>query len=334
MNKTEAVEKTIETCRSRNMAFSTERTYAHWVGKFAEWKRQNPSEGLQEWLSGMAPSVAPKTQAQALNAVVFFYKRVLEKEVGKLDFKPACRNRKIPDFLTERECHLLFGQMNGVAQLQAQLMFGAGLRKTEMLSIRVKDLDFESFTITVRNGKGGKDRVVPLPRSLSADLKEQCEKARYWWDMDQKQGNPPPYLPNSLLKKLGSQTAEFGWFWIFPANNLSVCPRSGVRRRHHITDRCVSRALKVAASRAGIMKRVHPHVLRHSFATSLLRNGMDIRSLASLMGHKSTETTEIYLHCLPDIGVRAVSPLDISPSNVVSAAFREDDREFRNIVGI
>ena len=207
--------------------------------------------------------------------------------------------------------------MKGTPQLQAQLMFGTGLRVSEMLALRVKDLDFGNRTITVRDGKGGKDRVTPMPRRLEAHLKEQVEKARHWWTVDRTAGNPPPFLPNSLQKKLGGQVSELPWFWVFPASNLSKDPRSGIVRRHHLTDRGVAKAIKVAASRARLQKRVHPHMLRHSFATECVRNGVDIKTLSVLLGHKTTATTEIYLHCLPAVAAQVASPLDMEPSNVV-----------------
>lgn len=292
------------------MALTTERTYQYWVGQYCDWKRLHPQLGLEDWLTDLAPDVAESTQCQALNALVFFHRRVLGREVGQLDYKPARKPRRVPVVLMHEECHRLFGQMSGVTQLQAQLMYGTGLRVSEMLAIRIKDIDFATKTITVRGGKGDKDRAVPLPQALRSGLEEQSEKARHWWQVDRKAGNPAPYLPDSLARKLGDQTMSFPWFWVFPATGLSRDPRSGIVRRHHLTDRGVAKAIRRAAIRARISKRVSPHVMRHSFATAMLLSGIDIKSLSVLMGHASTRTTEIYLHCIPHIAFRAVSPLD------------------------
>lgn len=323
MTKKQAIEAFRHELRKRGKAYSTEKTYLYWLGQYSEWLKSNAGAGPVEWLSYLAdpqtPGVNPiavSTQKQALNAVAKFHQWVLKRPRENWNFKPARNHRKIPDFLTHSECHALFGQMRGVPQLQAQLMFGTGLRVSEALALRVKDLDFQNFTVTVRDGKGSKDRVLPMPRCLADQLQEQVEKAHYFWKLDRDENNPAPYLPASLEKKLGKQVKGFSWFWIFPASKLSTDPRSGIVRRHHLSDRGVAKAIKVAAKRAGITKRVHPHILRHSFATESLRGGLDIKSLATLMGHKSTATTEIYLHCLPDIAFRAVSPLDAAPSNV------------------
>jgi integron integrase len=313
MNKKQAIEATIRKCRERSLALETERTYQYWVGQFCDWKRLHPTGGLEDWLSDLAPRVAVATQCQALNALVFFWRHVLRREVGELNYKPARKPRRIPTVLMPEECQALFAQMSGVAQLQAQLMFGSGLRVSEMLGLRVKDLDFATGTIIVRGGKGDKDRSVPMPRALRPALEEQIEKTEHWWRVDREAGNPAPYLPPSLARKLGSQTTAFPWFWVFPAQGLSRDPRSGVERRHHLTDRGVAKAISLAARRARLAKRVSPHVLRHSFATAMLLAGMDLKSLSVLMGHSSTRTTEIYLHCIPHVSMRAVSPLDQGP---------------------
>jgi site-specific recombinase XerD len=258
-----------------------------------------------------------------------FHRWVLKRDREEWNFKPARPSRKVPDFLTLPELHLLFGQMSGVPQLQAQIMAGTGLRVSECLSLRIKDLDFRSGGITVRNGKGGKDRTVGMPKCLVSQLQEQIEKAEHFWKVDRKTSNPAPYLPESLEKKLGKQTTEFPWFWLFPASKLSKDPRSGIIRRHHLTDRGVAKAIKIAAAKAGIQKRVTPHVMRHSFATESLRNGLDIKSLATLLGHKSTATTEIYLHALPDLAFRAVSPLDAQPQSLIAFPGAES-QQFRS----
>lgn len=317
MTKAEAISAVRKRCAERNFSTQTEKTYVHWIARYCDWKRGNASGGISDYLNFLAPQVAAKTQAQALNALLFFYKQVLGKEVGKLDFRYAEKAPRVPVCLSHSECHRLFGQMSGLPQLQAQLMYGAGLRVSEMLALRIKDLDFENRAIVVRGGKGDKDRTVPLPQSLVEQLNEQIEKARHWWEVDRDAENPPPYLPASLVRKLGDQVTELEWFWLFPASRLSTCPRSKIVRRHHLTDRGVAKAIARAARRAKIGKRVTPHVLRHSFATAMLINGLDIKSLSVLLGHKTTKTTERYLHAVPGLTDRVVSPLDVAPSNVV-----------------
>lgn len=322
MNKNEAIEAVKTRSREMGHSLSTEKTYAHWIGRYCDYMNYHRDGSPDGFLNGLAtglmgkPPVSPKTQKQALNALNHLYKHVLKRDMGKLQFRYSEKSRRVPVFVTHSECHTLFGQMSGVTQLQAQLMYGSGLRVSEMLRLRIKDLDFQNHTIIVRSGKGDKDRTVPMPISLADQLREQVEKSAHWWKVDREQGNPPPEISQSLAQKLGRQITEFSWFWLFPASNLSTCPRTSITRRHHLTNAGIAKAMKAAASRSGIRKRISPHVMRHSFATESLRNGLDIKSLATLLGHKSTATTEIYLHCLPDLAFRAISPLDTAPSNI------------------
>lgn len=330
MTKTEALYRFRHEIRKRNKAYTTEKTYLHWISRYSDYLRIHPGDGPDDYLTFLADPpdraahpVSMSTQRNALNALAKFHEWVLDRPMGKLTFQPARKHRKVPDFLTLSECHSLFGQMKGIPQLQSQLMFGTGLRVSECLALRIKDLDFSHHTLTVRDGKGGKDRVVPLPRCLVPDLLEQIEKANHFWKVDRTAGHPAPYLPDSLARKLGRQASEFPWFWLFPASGLSTDPRSGIVRRHHLTDAGIAKAIRIATRRAGLTKRVTPHVMRHSFATQSLQNGLDIKSLATLLGHKSIATTEIYLHCLPSLAFRAVSPLDQPTGNIVAAAFTQ-----------
>lgn len=324
MKKSEALELMARRCRERNLALTTERTYCHWVSEFCRWKLlaiENLNGGVADFLSWLAGDrqVAVQTQKQALNALVFFYRHCLEKDVGKLNFQGARQYRRVPVWLSRSEADRLFSEIRGVVpQIQAQLLYGAGLRVTEMLTLRIKDLDFEAATITVRGGKGDKDRTVPMPQALKLCLRGQVDRSAELWKVDRAAGNPAPEIAASLARKLGrAQMESFGWFWLWPAAGLSRDPRSGIVRRHHLTDRGIGKAIKEAARRSGILKRVTPHVLRHSFATALLLAGWDIKSLSVLMGHQTTATTEIYLHCLPQLAGRVTSPLDMLPSNVI-----------------
>lgn len=321
MKKSVALDLVTRRARERNLALETERTYRLWVASFCDWKLRGNREGsVGEFLSWLAPRCAVKTQRQALNALVFFYKHCLQKDLGVLDFRPAERPRRVPVWLMPDEVARLLAAMPPLPRLQAELMYGAGLRVSEMLALRIKDLDYGAGTITVRGGKGDKDRVSLLPKASVDGLRDQVERARALWEWDQRHGTPPPYIPESLGRKLGRQVGEFAWFWVFPSGKLSSCPRSGIVRRHHLTEQGINHALKRAARMARIEKRVSAHVLRHSFATAMLMNGMDVRSLSELMGHAHVETTEIYLHCLPQLASRAVSPLDVAPRNVVAFA--------------
>ena len=318
MNKREAIEATKQVAKQRNCKWETGEAYSVVVGKYCDFLRANPGKYIDDYLSTLAEqNYSGSTQHGELCALVFFYKRVLKKKVGKLNYRQASKHVKAIDYLTHAECHRLFGQMSGITQLQAQLMYGTGLRVGELLALRIKDLGFDTNTITVRDGKGGNHRTVPMPKSLKAQIEEQKEKAKYYWQVDRDRNNPPPYLPDPLLKKIGGQAKDFTWFWLFPASNLSKDKESGIVRRHPLTASGIRKALGIAAKRAGIEKRVHPHVMRHSFATQCLLNGMDIKNLATLMGHKSTATTQRYLHCIPDFAFRAVSPLDSEPGGII-----------------
>lgn len=316
MKKAEAIEATRKRCRERNMSYNTEKTYVHWVHRFCDWKRQveNRALGLAQYLDFLGQQVSISTQKQALNALVFFYRQVLDRDPGPLNFRNARKPGRVPQCLTADECEQLFEHMRGLPKLQAMLMFGSGLRIGEVLALRVKDIDFQHGTLTVRGGKGDKDRIVPLPRRLEKALHYQIDQvAKPKWEHDRKHDHPAPYLPDSLVRKLGDQVTEFEWFWLFPANQLSVCPRTKIRRRHHVTDRSVSKAISRARKMAGLRKRVTPHTLRHSFATAMLLAETDLKSLSVLLGHTSTRTTERYLHALPQLAHRTQSPLDAPP---------------------
>lgn len=318
MKKTETLELVTRRARERNLALATERTYRDWIGRFCDWKlRGNLAGGPQEYLSWLAPQCAEKTQRQALNALAFFYQHCLGKEMGELSYRPAEKARRVPVWLMPEEVSRLLVAMPPLARLQAELMYGSGLRVSELLGLRIKDVDLAAGTITVRGGKGDKDRVTVLPRACEDGVREQVERARVLWQWDCDRGTPPPYLEPSLARKLGRQIGEFLWFWLFPSAKLSTCPRSGIVRRHHLTEQGVNHALRKAGRLARIDKRLSAHVLRHSFATAMLMNGLDVRSLAELLGHTHVSTTEIYLHCLPQLAARAVSPLDAVPGNVV-----------------
>ena len=224
--------------------------------------------------------------------------------------RPAMRKR-IPAVLTVDEVRRLLGAMEGEgeAALLARLLYGTGMRLMEGLRLRVKDLSFERNVIVVREGKGAKDRVVMLPRSLAEPMRLQLERSRALWAADRAAGHPGVEMPDALAVKFPKAAESWAWHWVFPSPTLSVDPRSGIRRRHHLFEQRVQRALKLAVARIGLARHVSVHTLRHSFATHLLHSGTDIRTVQELLGHSDVSTTMIYTHVLRVAGGVA-SPLD------------------------
>ncbi len=255
--------------------------------------------------------VAASTQNQAFSALLYFYKRVLGRDLAALaEVARAKRGRKLPEVLSREEVRRLLANTEGTAGLMLRLIYGAGLRLMECLRLRVKEVDFERGVIVVRAGKGNKDRFVMLPESLRPGLALHRERLEELWRQDREAEVGGVWLPDALEDKWPNAGKELGWQWFFPAKGFSVDPRSGAKRRHHLSDNALHKAVKVAAERAGITKSVSCHTLRHSFATHLLENGTDIRTVQDLLGHSSVETTQIYTHVMqtPGLGVR--SPLD------------------------
>jgi integron integrase len=256
-------------------------------------------------------NVAAATQNQALNALVFLYREVIGGELEWIDgFEPAKRGQRLPEVLSTQEVQAVLSHLTGTQALIGQLLYGTGLRLMECLRLRVKDIDFARGQLVVRAGKGDKDRVTMLPELLRQPLKAHLHRVRELHEKDLEAGVGEVWLPKALAVKYPRAPREWAWQWIFPSAELSHDPRSGQRRRHHVSDAGVQRAIKMAAQSAGLARRVTPHVLRHSFATHLLENGYDIRTVQELLGHKDVATTQIYTHVMkkPGLGVR--SPLD------------------------
>ena len=326
MNKSEALIKVSDVCRVRRLSRHTENTYRQWISRFIDHVCQYPQlareERLRLFLERLAPRTAASTQNQALNAVVFFYRDVLKQPLGDLGkWARAKRPKRIPSWLTQDEMGRMLDQMRGMTKLMAEMAYGGGLRIAELLALRMKDVDVEGGTITVRGGKGDKDRVTCLPRSLAMRLGPYVARVRALWERDREDGRNPVYLPDGLERKFPGGGREWPWFWFWPAVGESTDPRSGTVRRHHVHEDTLGKALKTAARHAGLTKRVTAHTLRHSFATALLETGAGIHQVQELLGHTSIETTQIYLHCLPLLGTRIVSPLDrVAEAKVV--AFR------------
>ena len=302
--------------RVRGMSIRTEETYVGWARKYAIFcDGCIPEDGAQlkaylEYLA-LERKVAPATQAQALNAVIFLYGQVLEVELRDLgNFKRPVRKRRLPVVLTRSEVSALFLQMKGVPLLMAILLYGAGLRLMECVRLRVQDIDFGAGYILVREGKGGKDRRVPLPGKLVSRLQEHLAKVRDQHRADVAAGYGAVYLPHAFARKSPNAALEWKWQYVFPSSRISTDPRTGIRRRHHVHENNLQKAIKRASEQSGIEKRVTCHVLRHSFATHMLADGSDIRTIQELLGHADVSTTMIYTHVLNRAGVGVQSPFD------------------------
>ncbi len=257
--------------------------------------------------------VAASTQSQALNALMFFYKSVLNKELSnKIQFAHSKKPKRLPVVLSKNEIALLFSEINNpVQKLMVNLLYGCGLRLMECVRLRVLDVDFDYQQILVRNTKSKRDRVVPIPQKISEQLKSQIKKIKLMHCDDLEEGFGRVYIPDALARKYPNAEQEFRWQYVFPSSKISTDPRSGKIRRHHVHESSLQRYIKKAAEKKGITKKVNCHSLRHSFATHLLENGYDIRTVQELLGHADVSTTMIYTHVLNKPGVTVTSPLDM-----------------------
>jgi integron integrase len=312
------IERFREAIRSRHYSRRTEQAYWYWIRWFIRHHgMRHPTElGAAEvtaFLSWLATKrdVAAATQNQALSALLFLYKQVLGTELPWLEgIAHAKRPVRLPVVLTQAEVARLLSALEGVPWLMCALLYGAGLRQIECLSLRVKDVDFAYRQILVRDGKGGKDRVTMLPQNLVEPLRAQLGRVRILHRRDLAEGYGEVWLPHALARKYRRVGFEWGWQFIFPSGNRSADPDSGVIRRHHVHPDTLGRVVKRAARAARIVKPVTSHTLRHSFATHLLEAGYDIRTVQELLGHADVSTTMIYTHVLNKGGRGVASPLD------------------------
>lgn len=309
--------KVREAILSRHLSRATEAAYVGWIRRFLAQARASP-EQLKEvdvgrFLSNLAVEahVSASTQNQALNALLFLYKHVLGRELGFIDgVVRAKRPERLPVVLGRDEVRKVLGHMEGTPRLMAALIYGAGLRLLECCRLRVKDLDFAKNELLVRAGKGNKDRYTTLPAALGALLPRHLEKVKRQHDEDLSQGLGRVALPEALVQKYPNADKEWGWQWVFPATSHYTDTLTGQRRRHHLHESVLQRAFKDARLKAGLLKPAGVHCLRHSFATHLLEDGYDIRTIQELLGHRDVSTTQIYTHVLNRGGHGVRSPAD------------------------
>ena len=318
MGKPKLLEQVRDVIRCKHYSIRTERAYIDWIKRFIIYHgKRHPGEMAEEevaeFLTHLARdlNVAASTQNQALSALLFLYKQVLKQEIGWLEkVQRAKKPPKLPVVLSRGEVKQIFGHLHGVPKLMAGLLYGSGLRLMECVRLRIKDIDFELAQITVRDAKGGKDRITMLPLNVSEPLRRHLLRVKAQHEQDLEDGFGSVHLPFALARKTPKAAREWPWQYAFPSSRLSVDPRNGEKRRHHIAEGLLQSALKRAVDAAGIVKRANCHSLRHSFATHLLTKGYDIRTVQELLGHKDVSTTMIYTHVLNRPGIGVKSPLD------------------------
>ncbi len=322
LRSTRLLDQVRERIRYLHYSLSTEKAYLHWVRFFIRWHgrggvmrhpRDMGAPEVEAFLTMLATErqVSASTHNQALSAILFLYREVLGIDLPWLDgVNRPTQTRRIPSVLTKDEVAALFQFLDSDMRLLAQLLYGTGMRLMEGLRLRIKDVDFDRHVIVVREAKGNKDRVVMLPRTLAPTLRAQLLHARSVWEQDRQAQRGGVQTPHALDQKYPQVGRTWGWFWLFPSPTLSVDPRSGVERRHHLFEERLQRAVKKAVAQAGICKPVSVHTLRHSFATHLLQSGTDIRTVQELLGHSDVSTTMIYTHVLKVAAGGTASPLD------------------------
>jgi len=303
--------------RTRHYSRRTEQAYAGWIRKFILFhNKKHPSEmganEIRAYINNLANNhhVSSSTQNQALQGILFLYKNILKKDIGWIkEIKRASRVKHLPLVFSKREAIKILDQLNGVPKLIVSLLYGGGLRLSEGLRLRIKDIDFDYKQIVIRDGKGEQDRITVLPVSIIPNLKAHLNKVYLMHKTDLKAGLGDTILPYALKNKYPNAGKEFGWQYVFPSENYVFDNKDNIRVRYHIHSSTIQRAIKEAIRKSGVNKPGSPHTFRHSFATHLLENGNDIRTIQELLGHKSLKTTMIYTHVL-NRGVGVKSPLD------------------------
>ncbi len=319
------LEALVERLRYMHYSLRTEEAYVYWVRGFVRWSgmrhpREMGAAEVRQYLTMLANErrVAAATHRQALSALLYLYREVLGVDMPWMqDLGSPVPKTRLPIVLTHGEVHAVLSRLQGVTGLLARLLYGTGMRLMEGVRLRVKDVDFTRQIIIVRDGKGGKDRVVMLPRALEQPLREQFDLAHRLWLGDRAREEAGVYLPHALAVKYKRAAESWSWFWVFPSPVLSTDPREEqphqqlqIRRRHHLHEKRLQRDLRLAVESSGIAKPATVHTLRHSFATHLLQAGTDIRTVQQLLGHSDVSTTMIYTHVLKSAAAGTSSPLD------------------------
>ncbi|MGA2615411.1 MAG: integron integrase [Spirochaetia bacterium] len=315
----DAVEDTVSRLmRLKHMSLRTEKSYLSWVRRFRSFIRAKLCDHVNEldlksFLSFLAveQKISSATQKAAFNALLFLFRNVLGKEINGLSTVVASKvPRRLPVVLTKEEIQRIFSHLEGSFHLMATLSYGGGLRLQECLSLRVKDVDFSRGCVTIKAGKGGKDRETVLPESVHGELKRHLQKVQAMYQRDRTKGLPGVPLPSALERKYPSASTEWSWFWIFPSTSLSIDPGTRAVRRFHIYPTTFQKAFRDAVRASGIAKHASVHTLRHSFATHLIESGYDIRTIQELLGHSDVSTTMIYTHVATRNKLGVTSPVD------------------------
>lgn len=303
--------------REQGLAYQTERTYIHWVKRYIYFhEKRHPKDlgnaEIEAFLSHLAINkhCSPNTQKIALNALIYLYKRFMGVDVENLSFSPSNTPRRLPVVYSRNEVAEILSHLTGTHRLMVALMYGTGVRSAELLSLRIKDIDFDSNNILVRSGKGNKDRSTMLPQRLIPQLKHQIKHVVLLHAQDTEDGYGEVYMPDALGRKYPSAARETAWQFLFPSSRVGKDPRSETIRRHHLHPTALSKHIRRAVKAAGINKPARSHSFRHSFATHLLESGYDLRTIQELLGHSDITTTEIYTHVVNRGGKGVRSPAD------------------------
>ncbi len=310
-------------CRRRHLSIATEKTYRHWIRRFARYCHANPGTDRQAritaYLTHLAKNrqVAAGTQSVALNAIKFLYAEIIGEPMGDVaQFARSTRPKRLPVVLSRADTLAVINQIHGTKWIMVSLLYASGLRLAEMLKLRVQDIDLQRLTVTVRNGKGAKDRATMLPTFLVKPLQQHIESIRRQHNNDLAAGYGDAWMPGALARKYPGARRQFGWQFLFPASKISADPRDKTQhRRHHLHASAVSKTIKQAALAARIDKKISAHTFRHCFATHLLEAGADIRTVQELLGHSHLETTMIYTHVTTTGAISTPSPMQL-PANV------------------
>ncbi len=317
-NKPKILDQVRSKIRLKHYSRRTEKTYISWIKRFIYFhNKKHPNimgkPEIENYLTHLATKedVAASTQNQALSAILFLYNDVLDIPMReKFRYTRAKQSQHIPVVFTKDEVKRILANLEGRDWLMGNLLYGAGLRLTECIRLRIKDIDFTARQIIVRDGKGFKDRVTMLPEKVNSEMQRQFTRVKTLHEMDLKNGFGSVYLPHALSRKYPNAQHQYIWQWVFPSHKISTDPDTGIQRRHHVSEQVLQRAIRKAIQQSGITKMGSCHTLRHSFATHLLENGYDIRTVQELLGHKDVRTTMIYTHVMNKGGMGVRSPLD------------------------